>query len=220
MKKFSVKITGVTPLLMHADDIDWSDRLTAWKDDAANRTSSKAGDDRTPAWRWIGNCYTDDEFVGIPVGNLMRCLMEGGAMVPVPGGKSGKTFKAQTQSGMRVDDVLWPLLVDGKPIPWAPIAALMKVNDFAAHKAACVDMGFSLFVRRAKIGQAKHVRVRPRFDRWSAAGTISVWDEKITQRVLQEIATFSGEYKGICDWRPGSNTPGSYGMFTAVVEEV
>lgn len=221
MKKFLVTITGTTSLLMHADDIDWADRMTAWKDDAANRKTSKPGDDRTPAWRWIGNCYHDEQFVSLPADNLMRCLMDGGAMVPVPGGRGNKTFKAQTQSGMLVDGTHWPLLIDGKSIAWAPIAELMTCESFLEHKHVCSEMGFTLFVKRAKIGSAKHVRVRPRFNRWSAAGTISVWDKQLTCQVLQEIATYAGQYKGLCDWRPGSpKAPGSFGMFTAKVEEL
>ncbi len=223
MKNFRIEITGTTPMLMHADDIEWADRMTAWKDDAANRKMSKAGDDRTPAWRWLGSCYRSDgqdSTVSLPADNLMRCFMEAGAMVPVPGGRGNKTFKAQTQSGMRVDGTEWPLLVDGQPLPWAPIEALMKSDDFAEHKAKCAQMGFSLFIKRAKIGAAKHIRVRPRFDRWSTIGTISVWDKQITGPILQEIATFAGNYKGLCDWRPGSKTPGPYGMFTASVTEI
>ena len=42
------------------------------------------------------------------------------------------------------------------------------------RQAAAAEHGFMLYVKGAKIGQSKHVRVRPRFDRWSATGTINV----------------------------------------------
>src|SRR5690606_31225901 len=89
MRTYQVTITGKTPLLMHWDNIEWADRMAAWKDDPKNQKLSKAGEDRTPAWRWIGSMYHDDDKVSMPSDNLMRCFMEGGAMVPVPGGKSG-----------------------------------------------------------------------------------------------------------------------------------
>jgi hypothetical protein len=100
------------------------------------------------------------------------------------------------------------------------ITPLLQNDDFAAHKEAVSDMGFSLFVKRAKIGTSKHIRVRPRFDQWELNGSISVWDDQITERVLSDILRYSGQYKGLGDWRPGGKTPGSFGMFEAVVKEV
>lgn len=91
MRTYRVTITGTFPLLMHADNIEWADEMEAWKNDPASKKKSKAGDDRSPAHRWIGSVYHDGKVVGIPNDNLMRALMEGGAMVPVPGGKNGKT---------------------------------------------------------------------------------------------------------------------------------
>ena len=35
MKTASVTITGTTPLLMHADNIDWADKMEAWKNNPA-----------------------------------------------------------------------------------------------------------------------------------------------------------------------------------------
>ena len=116
MRKYEVTLTGTTPLLMHWDNIEWADQMDAWKNDPANRKDSRAGDDRSPAWRWIGSCYHDGKHITIPSDNLMRSMMEGGAMVPVPGGKNGKTFKAQTQSGMMVSESDWPVLVDRKSV--------------------------------------------------------------------------------------------------------
>jgi hypothetical protein len=218
MRKYNVTITGTTPVLMHWDNIDWADQLDAWKNDPGNKKTSKAGDDRSPAWRWIGSTYHDGTLVGMPNDNLMRCLMEGGAMVPVPGGKSGKTFKAQTQSGMMVNEPYWPMEIDGAHVPMAEITKLMTVEDFAVHKAAALDLGFRLHVKRAKIGASKHIRVRPCFDHWTLRGSVSVWDEQITERVLSDVLRYAGQYKGLGDWRPGGRTPGSFGMFTAEVK--
>lgn len=219
MRKYEVAITGTTPLLMHWDNIDWADKMAEWQADGDNKKNSKAGDDRTPAWRWIGSMYHDGERVAMPSDNLMRCLMEGGAMVPVPGGKSGKTFKSQTQSGMMVNEAYWPVRVNeaGASIPIDEVEALMAQPSFRAHKEAAVALGFSLFVKRARIGASKHVRVRPRFDRWSILGTVSVWDDQITDKVLADVLRYAGQYKGLGDWRPGGKTPGSFGMFQATV---
>lgn len=218
MQTFHITITGTQPLLMHADDIDWADEMERWKLDKDNKKSSKAGDDRTPAHRWIGSLYRNEAGeVILPTENVMRCLMEGGAMVLVPGGRMGKTFKAQSQSGIMPRALGWPLLVNGKPIPPAPIKALLGEKDFAVHKEAVEKLGFSLFVKRARIGQSKHVRVRPRFDSWQASGELIVSDEQITEAVLRDILEMAGSYKGLGDWRPSSKTPGTFGMFRADV---
>ncbi len=220
MRKYEVTINGSTPLLMHADNIEWADRMDEWRNAPNNKTASKAGDDRSPAWRWIGSLYHDDKVVSMPSDNLMRCLLEGGAMVPVPGGRSGKTFKAQTQSGMVVNEAYWPVAVRGKTIAMADVRKLMDEKQFAEHKQRVESLGFGLFVKRAAIGQSKHVRVRPRFDEWSIRGSISVWDEQITESVLSDVLRCAGQYKGLGDWRPGGKTPGSFGMFEAEIREL
>jgi len=217
-RNFEVTITGTTPLLMHSDNLDWADKMDAWKDSASNKKGSKAGDDRSPAWRWIGALYHDGKIVVMPADNIARCLMEGGAMVPVPGGRSGKTFKSQSQSGMMCTEPLWPLMVNGKTISMEKIIPLIDESVFVTHKKMCEQLGFLLFVKRAKIGKAKHIRVRPRFDNWSIKGTITVVDEQITESVLTDILDYAGRYKGLGDWRPGAPTPGPHGMFTSAIK--
>ena len=208
---------GTMPLLMHADDIAWADQMERWKNDPANKKKSKAGDDRSPAFRWIGHLYHNGQHIVLPTDNLMTCLMEGGAFVPVPGGRGGKTFKAQTQSGCLTGEAYWPLLVNGQAISVAPILALMQEENFDVHQEVAAQLGFLLFLKRARIGQAKHIRVRPRFDTWQAAGTIRVTDDQITEEILRQILAYAGTYKGLGDWRPGGKTPGHHGMFTASV---
>lgn len=220
MRRYQITIAGTQPLLHHADSIEWADEMSAWKDDKDNKKTSKAGDDRSPAWRWLGALYHDGKQIVIPTGNIMRCLMEGGAMVPVPGGKSGKTFKAQTQSGIMATSVSWPLLIGGETVPVTKILKLNGEKDFAKHKKAAEDHGFSLFLKRARIGAQKHVRVRPKFQQWAVAGQLAVSDDQITTQVLSDILEMAGTYKGLGDWRPGSKTPGPYGMFKAEVTQI
>ncbi len=217
MRTYCISITGVQPLLMHNDDIGWADTMSAWKDDKSNKKTSKAGDDRSPAFRWIGALYLNESGqVVIPTENIMRALMEAGAMVPVPGGKLRKTFKSQSQSGIMPREIGWPLLIGGNPVK-VDTGRLLKEADFAVHRKAANELGFSLYLKRARIGQSKHIRVRPRFDEWAATGELVVTDDQITEAVLADILEMAGKYKGLGDWRPSSKTPGTYGMFTAIV---
>jgi hypothetical protein len=216
---YKVTITGANPLLLHHDNIQWAGQMAEWSTDPANKSKSVAGDDRTPAHRWIGCLYHENGAAVIPSDNLMTMLREGGARCPT--GKKGATFKRQTQSGLVVDQSGWPIIVDGHGIPFDEIFALTNEPKFEAHEKLAAKLGFSLFVKRARVNQTKHVRVRPRFDRWQASGTITVFDDTITQRVLQDILSFGGRYAGLGDWRPSSpKSPGPFGTFTATVEEI
>lgn len=217
---YQVTVEGITPLLMHRDNIEFSDAMRAWREDPKNKKSSVAGDDRSPAHTWLGCLYEDDEgYLAVPSENIMRCLMEGGAQVPVPG-QARKTFKAQTQSGMLTAETAWAVLVDGNKIPMSALTPLMKVGDFTEHIAKARSLGFDLFTKRAKIGQSKHVRVRPKFPRWSLRGRLDVWDDQLTREALNRIWEYAGDYKGLCDWRPGSKTPGPFGRFRATLEKL
>jgi len=215
MKTLAVEITGTMPLLMHHDNIAWSDKMDAWKNDPKNNKNSKAGDDRTPPWRWIGCLYHDGNMVTMPSENIMRCLMEAAAQVPT--GKGQKTFKSQSQSGLLCQEYHWKFTVDGKTISMKDINEMLGFETFQEHTEVAETLGFSLFVKRAKIGQSKHIRVRPRFDRWSTEGHIIITDDQISKPILKQILEIGGQYKGLGDWRPGAKTPGPFGMFTAEI---
>jgi hypothetical protein len=218
-RQYGIEITGVSPLLMHQDNLTWNEQIAKWVQDPNNKKLSVAGDDRTPAWRWMGYLYTDAGFVCMPSDNLMTMFREGGAKCPT--GKKGGSYKRQTQSGIVVNEAAWPLVSNIGTIPTQEINGLVGNNDFAEQEKMAAGLGFSLFVKRAKIGMAKHVRVRPRFDTWSCAGSITVFDETLTTDVLQMIVAHAGAYAGLCDWRPSSpKSPGPWGKFTAKVTEL
>jgi hypothetical protein len=126
-----------------------------------------------------------------------------------------------SQSGLLVNEIAWPITVNGNTVPTKTIKALIGNKDFEAHEQTANSLGFSLFLKPAKIGMAKHIRVRPRFDTWACEGTVTVFEEKITTETLQQIFTLGGIYAGLCDWRPSSpKSPGPFGKFTATVREV
>ena len=217
MERYKIILEGETPLLMHRDNIQFSERVRAWQQE--NRSLSVAGDDRTPAWSWIGSLYDDGEYVGLNADNMMTMLREGGAKVPT--GAKNETYKRQTQSGIVLEEICPPLLVNGKRLEMAPISALLDEDVFEAHVEAVREMGFDLLVKRAKVGTSKHIRVRPMFEKWAVITTLMVVDPKeygITQEVLQKILNKAGSLCGLGDWRPSSRTPGQFGRFSATVE--
>lgn len=217
---YKVQLQGNMPLLLHGDDLEWREAMKAWRADPDNKAKSVPGDDRSPAWTWIGGLYHDNNVVGIPSDNIMTALREGGSRVSVPG-KRSLTYKRQSQSGLVVNEILWPLVTKKGQIPYAAVDALRNVEDYEVHKTTALGLGFELFAKGARIGIKKHVRVRAKLVSWAAAGTITVFDDTITKGVLENILIAAGRYCGIGDWRPSSpKSPGPYGTFTASVEEL
>ena len=218
-RMYEVTKTGKS-LLMHRDNLEWSGAMKRWEKDPANRAKSIAGDDRSPAWRWIGALYHDGEQVALPADAVMACILGGGARVLVPNGRSGKTFKAQTQSGIVPLDAFWPIKTAIGTVPMAEILKLRNEDDFDEHADRARSLGFELDVRRARIGQSKNVRVRPLFSSWSASGRLMVTDDQLTTAVLRTILQEAGVYVGLLEWRPSSRRPGPFGTFTVDLKEV
>jgi len=45
--EYKFKLTGATPLLVHADDVEKADLLKAWRKNPENKNLSVPGDDRS-----------------------------------------------------------------------------------------------------------------------------------------------------------------------------
>jgi hypothetical protein len=219
MKRYKITLTGERDLLLHHDNIDFSERVKKWQKDPANRAKSVAGDDRSPAWSWIGYLYHDKKQLVIPADNLMTVLREGAKRVST--GKRGGTFKSQSQSSILINEESWPLLINGESVDWKEVANFGDDEDFEKHQKIAEVLGFELFVKRAKIGNSKHVRVRPRFQNWSCQGTVTILDDTINKETLEMILSQAGRFAGLGDWRPSSpKSPGPFGTFTATLEEL
>lgn len=208
--RVNFELTGTMPMLMHADDVGASEVLSEWRKDPANKNMSTPGDDRSPAWTWYTYCYSDGEHVAIPSQNLMVCLRKAATDIIL---KKQKTFKELSQSGLLIDTEFLDFFANGKKIPIAELHAL-RDKPYSEQCKAVEKLGFRLWAKRAVIGKAKHVRVRPRFDRWSITGSLEVLAKEISFDVLTQMFDIAGRV-GLGDWRPGGKTPGPFGMFTA-----
>jgi hypothetical protein len=215
--RVNFELTGEMPLLMHWDNIEGGDLLKEWRQDPKNKNQSVPGDDRSPAWTWHTYLYTDGEFVTIPQDNLMSALMAGGAQVIL---KRQKTYKELSQSGILIaSEHLHLEYGEGKQLTMAQVAAIKELS-FSKQAEACQELGFRLFCKRAKIGNSKHVRVRPRFEQWRVTGQLQVISDDLQFDKLELIFNYAGR-AGLCDWRPSSpKRPGPYGMFTAKLKQV
>ncbi len=215
LRKYRYECTGISPLIMHWDNIEWADAMaverTAIKE--KDKKSFSAGDDRCPAHTWKGCVYDDGANVALPTDNLRSCLMRAAAQIEL---KGKKTYKELSQAAILFDDEFAAMLVAGKALSHQQIDDVR--GTFSEQAAAVKALGFRLYAKRAAIGQAKHVRVRPRFDLWSFSGTFTVADEQVTKDILDKIWNIAGLYKGIGDWRPGARqSPGPYGRFTTKI---
>lgn len=214
---YRFELTGDTPAIMHADNIELGDMLKEFRDHPDNKKSGVAGDDRSPAWSWQTYLYTDGEKVVVPQDNLMSCLRKAGAGLTI---KGSKTFKQVTQSGMAIPDDYCEFEGAKGPIYMEDIEQLRPLS-FREQSEQAKELGFRLFCKRAKVGTTKHVRVRPTFDQWKIAGKLVVFDDLLSFSVLNQIFQIAGNSVGLFDWRPSSDkSPGPYGRFSAKLTPV
>lgn len=202
------KLAGLSAFLFHADDVEQGDLLKEWRDDPDNKPISVRGDDRSPPWTWQTYLYHDGKHLVCPADNVMVCLRQAGAQIIM---NRQKTFKEASQSGILPDSEFFEFRCKGKQISMEAIRAL-RDKPFKAHADAAREMGFSLFMKRARVGQAKHVRVRARFDDWAIHGRVEVILPEITPAVIEKLFEIAGRV-GLADWRPGCKTPGPFGRF-------
>lgn len=221
-----VTIEGQTDLLMHADRVTWADMIKAWLAVPANaKASGVKGDDRSPAFTWVGYMWTEREDGGnvvIPAEVMLAALSSAGAGLKSNTSRFAKSLKSEACSSIVVRNDA-PLLVAGKPVDSTPFYALADEGelDFNVYVKAAIKAGFILDVRRAAVGANKHVRVRPRFSRWSAVFDLLLTSDNLTLGQIEDLFKMAGSSKGLGDWRPGSpKKPGTHGMFKLANVEV
>lgn len=99
------------------------------------------------------------------------------------------------------------------------IDAIPEMAKFRDQVTSARRLGFNLYMKRAPINKAKHVRVRPRFEVWEVEGVLKITNEVIDDGILRKFVKIAGEQSGLGDWRPSSPlSPGPFGQFKAEIE--
>lgn len=215
IRKAEFTLKGLTPLLMHADNVEACDMLNQWRKDPANKGSSTPGDDRSPPWSWQTYWYLDDESnLTLPSDNLLSCLRKAGSRIIL---KKMTTFKELTCSGLQIPEDYLDFRNNGVKISAAQFVE-HRGEKFVDQRKRAQEAGFDLLMKRAPVGTGKHVRVRPIFRNWTVSGELMVLAPEFDEERLNQLFTIAGTV-GVGDWRPGSpKSPGRFGMFEATVK--
>lgn len=176
-QSLTFKITGVAPLLMHNGQL--VDPLNQFSRSIAEITSKRKKTDADHAElgrrEFFGGLYLMNGEPCIPAEMLEAALIRG-AMKEKRG--------PQAKAGLLVENNV-ALLYDGPRDP----------------KALWADDRFQFRVA-AKVGQAKVMRTRPRFEGWSADIEVKFLPELLNAREVRSFLVTAGEQIGIGDWRP------------------
>lgn len=208
MERFSVEIEGLSPLLMHHNNLMARDAIAA-----KGRKGGKAGDDRFPVDTWKSYLYEDGSQIVIPAENFLAALLKAGSGVSI--GKM-KTLKSASQA-IFFDAPFVPLNVGGGVVSKADVDAID--GTFVDHCDLAKSLGFELHVKPCSVNGKSHVRVRPLFRHWAASLTFETNDADLlaSETRLSDLWEGAGR-AGIGDWRPSSpKKPGPYGRFKATV---
>lgn len=225
VKRYAFTLTGISPLLMSWDNIEHSDLVKAWQmhPDNSKLPNQERGSDRFPAFTWIGRLYNDGVKVALPTPNLQTCLRDAGQTIQVSGGR-GKSYKEASQTAILFEAEYLEFKGGTTELKEIPIEPILKLNDVAnsmpQHCKVAEKLGFKIDIRRAspKPG-TKHIRCRPRFDRWQASGVFIHADpDAMSMDVVKQVFEIAGSRKGLCDWRPGGKKPGPMGRFTVQIK--
>lgn len=206
-------------LLMHGNSMDGKLRQSKWQKDPRNKNVGEKGSDMWPAWTWTNYLYHDNVRVCMMSDNIHANLTEAASRISA-GGKA--TFSSIFAGGFICDQAYSAVVVAGHEVLMKDVKKmLMNDREFEAHMKFAEEQGFELFVKPVAVGKKKHTRVRPRFPDWEVQFTASIFDDRITNKVLEQVFFEAGSI-GLGDWRTSNKNmrPGQYGHFTAMFRAV
>jgi len=209
MRKFEIKVIGISDLIMHNGRLsNPMDRATKELGEAYKAYQKNKTDENFYAVaraEFMGGLYYvehDGDVIGPvwPTDNLFTALKKAGAKV-----KRGRaTLKNPVAAAIMWGPPDNPLSYAGIGAGPAPRSAeeLWKNENYR-------------FMKSARVGAAKVQRTRPIFKSWrfEAEGTLDT--EILDFADLETVANIAGQLIGLGDWRPEKG--GGYGRFRAEV---
>lgn len=177
METINVRITGISPLLMHSDRFanPLDPATKAHKELTSKRKKTDEDHEAIARSEWMGSLYIDKNGPYIPGQNIDAAIIEAAKMQ-----KLGKTVKRAVQ------------VVDDR----------VHLEYTGPKTAEALFQPEFIDVRGVKVGMAKLMRCRPIFREWAAGFTVMYNPEQINREDLVKAINDAGLLVGLCDYRP------------------
>lgn len=176
MKKFNVKIVGVTPYLQHRMD---DQKLEEWE---KNRKFIVERDDisKEDLERAMFVSYSDENGFFIPSEHIRGSLINGAKSQKSKVGGATRSMKS---------------VVAGMFFVYPEQIRCLDASQMVIDKRSAVN----------RIIKARVIAIRPKWKDWSANFQIWVDNDTITKETVRQILENAGRYVGIGSFRPEHN---------------
>lgn len=185
----SFEITGVTPLMMHNEQLanPMNETVREIQKISKKRSKTLADYQELAYLEFIGGIYHDDVKPFIPDRCVEACIRD-----------AAKTMRL----GKSVER--------GITIVGSQFGQVDLIYSGPKSKDELWKKGF-YDQRTVKVGQARVLRTRPIFRNWSSKFDVQFNDEYFETDKIIDIVNLAGRSYGLCEYRP------KYGRFTAKV---
>lgn len=178
MKTLKVKLTGVSPFLMHNGRL--SDPLSPivkeMKAISGKRKKVDADLEELARLEFLGGSYADKNGCPIVPGELIEAALVNGAKKS----KLGKVFKAA-------------VFCEGD--------FLLKYDGPKTMEKLWKDEKFRLTCA-ARVQNSRIMRTRPMFEKWELIADVEFLDDVVQEKDVMDAIIEAGRTVGIGDWRP------------------
>lgn len=174
-----VRIVGVAPLLMHnAQLADPLNKFVRAIKEITRKGKKKTDSDLEALAKleFLGGLYVNDKGVPAIPGECVESMIRDGARKS----RAGK----DAICGI-ISDGVWPLGFDGPKDP-EKLWAEERFRDY----------------RGARVGQARVMRMRPKFPDWALEFQVAFQPEVVNLADLEKWIVDAGQFCGLCDFRP------------------
>ena len=177
-KAVNFHIRGASPLLMHNGHLadPMNPFAKAMKAISAKRKKTDADYAELAKIEFLGGLYTDENGQPVIPGEVLEATIVAGAKTS----KKGKVAKSA-------------IIVDGNfPLDYAGPKSRDALFDDANHR----------HVVGVRVGQARVMRTRPKFNRWSLRFQVNYLPDVLDAGEVGDFVTIAGRVCGLGDGRP------------------
>lgn len=188
MENITLKIKGITPILMHSNKAanPLSKEAKAMKELQKKRNKTDADYMELARLEWEAGLHLYDGVVALPAINLEKCFLLGARK-----SKNGKQF----ESGVFIEEDYCPLDYRGTKIN-------VKMNGHFPNPELDPAFEEHSWAEMVRVSRQQILRTRPIFYDWSCSATVLYDSNIINRRTLLSCIEVAGMLVGLCEKRP------------------